>query len=539
MTRLELLRRCNASQALRLIELERCRRDKFHWIRNWVWTYDPRVIPDGRNPWMPLALFKRQIEMLDFIDARVAAREDGLIEKSRDIGFTWCAGSWAVHRWLFDPGFKTTFGSRKEMFVDRRGDPDSIFEKFRMILARLPRWQWPRDFGQEHDNHMRLINPETGSTIVGEAGEEIGRGGRSSVVILDEFAFVPQAESVDASTSGNTETRIFGSSVAGMGNLFARKRHGGQLRPDQIFRFHYSDDPRKTVEWAKKKRASMEDHKWGSEYDIDYSASVEGICIPARYVEASLALSAMVKEGTLKAEPTRRGTAGLDVGAGGKAKSVFVARFGPVVTTPVPRGDPDTTGTAHWALDLAKGLVLKRSDAYECRVTVLNYDSVGVGHDVQYALKTTPKGGIAVNPTNTGLPPTDMKWPDGETSVEKFLNLKAEGWWKVRDRLKRSYELWQHLTKATDMDGKPLGHAHAISDCLLLPLLTTGIDAQILASQLSLPKWFRSSTGKIQIESKKEMAVRELPSPDHADALILTECTGSALSSWERLAAGG
>ena len=34
-------------------------------------------------------MFNRQRELTAFIDARVAASEDGLVEKSRDIGFTW------------------------------------------------------------------------------------------------------------------------------------------------------------------------------------------------------------------------------------------------------------------------------------------------------------------------------------------------------------------------------------------------------------------------------------------------------------------
>lgn len=500
-----------------------------------MWTYDPRLIAEDRNAWLPMDLFKRQREMIEFIDARVAAREDGLIEKSRDIGFTWGAGGFALHAWLFRPGFKTAFGSRKEMYVDRRGDPDSIFEKIRMILQRLPRWMWPLGFTEAHDNHLRLINPETGSTISGEAGSEMGRGGRNSLYFIDEAAFLEAAEDVDKATAANSETRIWGSSVNGMGNVFARKRHSGQLRPDQIFRFHYTDDPRKTPEWAAKKKATMEPHAWASEYDIDYSASVEGICIPAKYVEASLVLSAMVAEGKIIAEPPRRGVAGLDVGAG-KNKSVFIPRFGPLVLPPTASNNPDTTETAHWALEQAKEILLKRSDGHECRVTTLNYDSVGVGHDVQYALKHAKHAGVRVTPINTGLPPSDSKWPDGETSVEKFVNLRAEGWWKTRARLKCAYELLQHMRGERDSQGKPLGTNHAISDCLLLPLLSSGPDAQILAGQLSLPKWFRSNQGKIQIESKKEMAVRELPSPDHADSLVLTECVNSALASWEKLA---
>ncbi|WP_404589118.1 hypothetical protein, partial [Neisseria gonorrhoeae] len=88
-------------------------------------------------------------------------------------------------------------------------------------------------------------------------------------------AFVANAETVEKALSGNTDCVIWVSSVNGMGNLFARKRHS-ILKPHQIFRLHWRDDPRKTEEWATAKQASFSDPTtWASEYDIDYSASVE------------------------------------------------------------------------------------------------------------------------------------------------------------------------------------------------------------------------------------------------------------------------
>ncbi|KEC75394.1 UNVERIFIED_ORG: hypothetical protein GGD51_002486 [Rhizobium esperanzae] len=104
------------------------------------------------------------------------------------------------------------------------------------------------------------------------------------------------------------------------------------MKPHQIMRLHWRDDPRKTEEWAAAKEASFSDPTtWASEYDIDYSASVEGICIPAIRVESAKRLKAL--------EPRLRASAmavvGLDVGAG-KAKSVAIARRGPVVDPPNP-----------------------------------------------------------------------------------------------------------------------------------------------------------------------------------------------------------
>jgi hypothetical protein len=41
-----------------------------------------------------------------------------------------------------------------------------------------------------HDNYMRIINPDNGATITGEAGDNIGRGGRTTMYFLDEWALL-------------------------------------------------------------------------------------------------------------------------------------------------------------------------------------------------------------------------------------------------------------------------------------------------------------------------------------------------------------
>lgn len=483
------------------LEMERCRRSSSYFFNNWVWTYDPRNAANGLPTFLPFDLYPRQEEMLSFIERTLFKREDGLIEKSRDIGFTWLTAGFALHKWLFVEGFKTTFGSRKEEYVDRIGDPDSIFEKIRLILYRLPLWMRPKGLNsKEHDNHMRILNPANGNTIRGEAGDQMGRGGRSTLYVIDEAAFIERAERVDAATSANTDVRLWGSTVNGMGNLFARKRHQ-QMRPDQIFRFHWRDDPRRDDSWATKKKAQIEPHAWASEYDIDYSASIEGICIPARWVAAAQRISTLMSTAGLK---SNLGIGGLDVGAGGKAKSVFVSRHGPIVGVPIPWGDPDTIETAHRGLDAAQ----------EAGVSQLRFDSVGVGAGVASALTKIDKPGLQTVGVNVGLPPSDRDWPDGQTSKEKFANLKAEAWFLARERFKSTYEMVLYL------EGEEGGRVCQPNEIIVLP--NDDKEAAELASQLSLPKMTRDEKGKILIEKKADLAKRGVPSPDYAEALILT-----------------
>ncbi len=513
-------------QQLRIIEMEMCRLDKVYWFNQWVWTFNPKLVGSS-SPWIPFDLYDKQAEAIRWFEARSANKEDGHFAKSRDIGFTWMAGGYATHRWLFEDGYKCNFGSRKAEYVDRIGDPDSIFEKIRMLQRGLPRWMLPRRMS---DNSALIINEDRGSIIRGEAGDDMGRGGRSTDYFFDEFAFVERADSVDAASVANADCRIFGSTVNGQGNLFFRKAHDGSMREDQKFRFHWSDDPRKrngtvevdvqgadgvvtkkTVSWETATRNKMEAHKWASEYDIDYSASVEGICILAKWVEACKKIKHLV---TLP-RPLN-GVAGGDVGAG-KAKSVLVNRFGPWVFKPTAWSDPDTIDTANRMVMAAESEV-HMLDGFTGRVKSLRFDATGVGHGVGSVLKRgssniTAYAVLVGNPADE-----DTQWPDGKTSKEKFANIKACSWWICRERAQKTY---QHVLWLTEPDNAE-AIQHPLDELLSLPDDNEGLEAMALNSQISLVKWGTTTTGKIIIESKEALAKRGISSPDYADAAMLT-----------------
>jgi phage terminase large subunit len=500
----------------RKAEIERCGRDAdgiVYWFNKYVWTYDPRLIgkkdADGNSvsPYVPFTLWPRQVELVHFIWDRMQANEPWLLEKSRDTGASYICCGFALNRWLFSEGFKATFGSRKVDYVDKADQPDSLFEKMRIMLARLPQWQQPEGFQSgKHSNFLRLVNPATGAIISGEGGEDMGRGGRSTMYFVDEAAFVPNAENVEKALSGNTDCVGWVSTVNGMGNLFARKRHSG-MDQRQIFRLHYLDDPRKSPEWAATKKASLSDETaWASEYEIDYTASMEGVCIPAKWVQSSQRLASLIP-GQLKSNLDY--TLGLDVGAG-KAKSVAVPRRGPIVAVPRARTNPDTTGTAHWALDIALAL----------QARLLNFDSPGVGAGVTSALRNSGDrpASLTVQPINTGSDPFCAPvWEDGKESSEKFRNLKAELWWLAREAFKRTHEHVLWLEGVSSEDG---AREHLISDLIALPKGDPDSDA--MAAELSIPRYFKTEAGKIILESKDQLARRGVKSPDYADALVLT-----------------
>ena len=71
---------------------------------------------------LPVVLFPRQREFIEWLHERFTTKTSAPVEKSRDSGATWMSCAFAVWLWLFYPGSTVGFGSRKEILVDRAGD---------------------------------------------------------------------------------------------------------------------------------------------------------------------------------------------------------------------------------------------------------------------------------------------------------------------------------------------------------------------------------------------------------------------------------
>lgn len=496
------------------------------FIQHWCVTYDPRNAGSGIPPTMPFVLFKKQKEFVRWLLEKIDNRENGLTEKSRDMGATWVAVAVSVWLWLYRDGASVGWGSRKEMLVDRLGDPDSIFEKIRMTIRNLPEFLLPRGYNErEHSSYMKLQNPDNDATITGEAGDNIGRGGRKLIYFKDESAHYDHAEMIEAALADNTNTQIDISSVHGTGNVFYRKRHSGLV---DVFVMDWRDHPAKDEEWYTRRKVEADanglGHIFAQEVDRDYTSAVEGILIPAKYVKA--AIDAHIKLG-FSAEGEK--TVGLDVADEGGDKNALCETHGPVVKH-----------LSQWATgDTGKTATNAYNHAIKVGADTLTYDSIGVGAGVKAktrelledanaeieklnneeaalaAARGDPKPApapllrlevIGFNAGDSVYRP-DRKYMDGKKNKDMFLNLKAQAWWAVRDRFHKTYLA---VTEGGEFDPSEL-----ISLPSDLPLLHD------LVIELSRPKRDTDNAGKVKVESKKEMKRRGVPSPNLADALIM------------------
>ena len=183
--------------------------DPCAFIGDCVFLAEPRHANTGEPTMLPCVLFPRQREFIEWLHERFTTKTSAPVEKSRDSGATWMSCAFAVWVWLFHPGSTVGFGSRKEILVDRAGDLQSIFEKIRSIVRNLPHYLKPRGFKEHtHSNYMRLLNPANDATIIGEAGDNIGRGGRTSMFFVDEAAYLERPALIEAALTATTDVRI-------------------------------------------------------------------------------------------------------------------------------------------------------------------------------------------------------------------------------------------------------------------------------------------------------------------------------------------
>lgn len=470
--------------------LAACSRDPVLFVNHFVWTFDPRLIAAHLPGAIPFVLFDFQEPFLRWLHSRLEERAHGVVEKSRDMGFTWIAAAFAVWMWLFLEGATICFGSRKVELVDKKKDPKCIFWKIRFIIRALPRWMKPKGWNPaEHSNWMKIVNPENGATITGEGGDQIGRGGRALMYFADEWAFVPGADEKDSALALNTEIIVYGSSANGVGNNFYRKRSSGAF---DVYRLHWKQDPRKSEAW----RQALID-QFGSvivaqEVDIDYTASVEGIVIPAGHVQAALEVE-LEWEGSKKAM-------GLDIADGGADESVVAGVRGPMVelvtSNPMAAAEVNPVKTARWGAGQAS--------AYGA--SSLYYDVVGVGSGVGGELADKPRPFTHVG-VNFGDAPTDRVMKNEKLAKEQFRNLKAELYWNLAQRFRRTFE---HVNGIKQHEPRDMISLKAVAHC------------QDLIAQLSIPTGFTDERGRYAIESKKDLKKRigNDASPDHLEALV-------------------
>ena len=206
-----------------------CHDDILFWINTFVWTYDPRKIDAGMNPIIPFNTYPYQdLVLLDLEYA--CGREPRLIDKSRDVGASWMILLVYMHQILFLIGRNFLIVSRNQDYVDKTGNTDCLFWKLDFILKYLPDFLLPGKV-ERYRNHLAF--PEQSSVIDGETTtEDIGRGGRRTSSLLDEFAAfeISDSYSVMGSIPFTTNSPFYNSTTKGKAGAYWEQKNNEDIR---------------------------------------------------------------------------------------------------------------------------------------------------------------------------------------------------------------------------------------------------------------------------------------------------------------------
>lgn len=494
------------------------------FINDWGVTVDPRNVGSPRPIVMPFILFPKQREFLEFIEQRQHASHmgngDGSLVKSRDCGASWLAMAYAVGLCLFNNSITVGFGSAKEDKVDRSGDPNCLFYKGRQFLRYLPRefrGSWEK---KKHTAHMRIEIPDTEGAITGEAGDNMGVGGRATIYFVDESALVERPKLVDVSLSNVTRCRIEMSSVRGIDNVFAQRARSGKI---PRFDFHYCNDPRKVnitgiTQFVEHRGVqvevptgtkypdfqefydSMDEMVRNQELECDFLASITGGVIEAAWIQA--AIGALQKLGL---EATGERVASFDIADQGQDKNAVNIKHG-----------VQAEYQEEWSGNNINPMISIRyafeiADKFGCKR--MKYDASGMGgtwHEY-FAIANKERtdrgthviemekfqGGAAVMDAESIAPGTDR------TNEDYFENFKAQCWMALRMKFMETY-------KAVNGESYRADEIISLSPSIAPRMLDK------LTSELAQPTRTWSKSGKLMIDKTPD----GVASPNNADSVM-------------------
>lgn len=236
-------------------------------------------------------------------------------------------------------------------------------------------------------------------------------------------------------------------------------------------------------------------------------------------IKRSWLLAAIDAHKVLGIEPVGHRRIGFDVADAGEDSCAMIEAHGPLATwSDLWKAKED---------ELLKSCSRVWSTARERRDAVV-YDAIGVGAGC----------GAKFNELNVGQadPVSHSKFfaggavmkPDSDYAMtgvknkDMFSNIKAQAWWLVADRLKNTYNAVRN------------GKEFEVDQMIFIDSSMPNVDQ--LIDELSTPKRDFDNASRVKVESKSDLAKRDVASPNLADAFIMAFLPVSGAALWEKLA---
>lgn len=215
----------NSDPEFAALERIRIARDPNYFGMVYGWIEDPQPLPDEEQD-KPYAKFAYQCDntklMHDWIYQDRKIKKKIWRTKSRQLGISWDDEIFDTWFYLTQEG-KVKLTSRSDRWVDNGLSTEAMLGKIKYNLKKIAEhspYILPRDpFGNPYPilkllsrpnyKHNNLINPETGTEILGEpTTTKVARGGTYTYGRVDEDAFIPNLNDLLTSMQGSCP-RIF------------------------------------------------------------------------------------------------------------------------------------------------------------------------------------------------------------------------------------------------------------------------------------------------------------------------------------------
>lgn len=274
--RANLLIKSKNNTQLQLILKKKCSDSPLFFFNMFLFTYKPKAVWDEwepTSPHFPFITFDFQDDFILSIIDCIKNWQDNITEKSREMWFSWMILGIALWGFLFK-GWSWLIGSYKESCVDRAGDMDSLFERLRYMLDRLPSWLQTEDLTSKY---MNIWSKSLWASISGDAGDAFGTWWRRKWVFLDEFSLWNRDEVAFRKTKDITNCRIFWWTPEWKSNVYWKimTNHIDYKNLElKKFRLHWSSHPLKNHTWYEKQKKTRTKLDIAQELDISYDDSV-------------------------------------------------------------------------------------------------------------------------------------------------------------------------------------------------------------------------------------------------------------------------
>lgn len=220
--RAEILKACETSASYRRVITKMCRQSFAFWTCYFGWsTFDQTWNEQGELVGTESTRTVRPFIPWPIHDGRHAHFRHALrknrkfvVPKSREMMATWDMLFEHVHTYQFDFNQRTIIIAEKADKVDGPA-PDTLFQRMRFILGHQPWFLRPEKWDHKRYNQWgALVNPDTGSSIIGDSTtENVGRGQRPAFITADEADFNPSLREIIVGTNNATRCLVLVSSI--------------------------------------------------------------------------------------------------------------------------------------------------------------------------------------------------------------------------------------------------------------------------------------------------------------------------------------